>query len=127
MQLDARDADTSVPAILDGEHSVLYREHYDSKTDARSCVLPDQRTRPKAGYLLLQLRQREIAVKHRAGINVVQVVKIISLIQRRMTKPEVIRSANSRPFPAINPISRSRSHSTRSALTGCCQRYSAAG
>ncbi len=35
MQLDARDADTSVPAILDGEHSVLYREHYDSKTDAR--------------------------------------------------------------------------------------------
>ncbi|MCY0536361.1 DUF1480 family protein, partial [Klebsiella pneumoniae] len=25
---------TSVPAILDGEHSVLYREHYDSKTDA---------------------------------------------------------------------------------------------
>ena len=34
MQLDAWDADTSVPAILDGEHSVLYREHYDSKTDA---------------------------------------------------------------------------------------------
>ena len=29
MQLDAWDAD-----ILDGEHSVLYREHYDSKTDA---------------------------------------------------------------------------------------------
>lgn len=34
MQLDAWDADTSVPAILDGEYSVLYREHYDSKTDA---------------------------------------------------------------------------------------------
>ena len=34
MQLDAWDADTSVPAILDGEHSVLYREHYDSQSDA---------------------------------------------------------------------------------------------
>ena len=62
MQLDARDADTSVPAILDGEHSVLYREHYDSKTDAGSCVLPDpKRTRPKAGYLLPKLRQRQKA------------------------------------------------------------------
>ncbi|MDR9892368.1 YebV family protein [Pseudenterobacter timonensis] len=34
MQLDAWDADTSVPAILNGEHSVLYREHYDHQTDA---------------------------------------------------------------------------------------------
>lgn len=52
MQLDARDADTSIPAILDGEHSVLYREHYDRSTDAGSCALPDlKRTRPKAGYL----------------------------------------------------------------------------
>jgi hypothetical protein len=34
MQLDAWDAETSVPAILDGEHSVLYRKHYDSKSDA---------------------------------------------------------------------------------------------
>jgi hypothetical protein len=34
MQLDAWDADTSVPAILDGEHSVLYREHYDQSSDA---------------------------------------------------------------------------------------------
>jgi hypothetical protein len=34
MQLDAWDADTSVPAILDGEHSVLYREHYDQQSDA---------------------------------------------------------------------------------------------
>ena len=34
MQLDAWDADTSIPAILDGEHSVLYREHYDRSTDA---------------------------------------------------------------------------------------------
>ncbi len=41
MQLDARDADTSVPAILNGEHSVLYRKHYDRQSDARSCALPD--------------------------------------------------------------------------------------
>ena len=34
MQLDAWDADTSIPAILDGEQSVLYREHYDQKSDA---------------------------------------------------------------------------------------------
>ena len=34
MQLDAWDADTSIPAILDGEHSVLYREHYDQQSDA---------------------------------------------------------------------------------------------
>jgi len=34
MQLDAWDADTSVPALLDGEHSVLYREHYDQSSDA---------------------------------------------------------------------------------------------
>ncbi len=34
MQLDAWDADTSVPALLDGEHSVLYREHYDHQSDA---------------------------------------------------------------------------------------------
>ncbi len=36
-----RDADTSVPAILNGEHSVLYRKHYDRQSDARSCALPD--------------------------------------------------------------------------------------
>jgi hypothetical protein len=34
VQLDAWDADTSVPALLDGEHSVLYREHYDQGSDA---------------------------------------------------------------------------------------------
>lgn len=34
MQLDAWDADTSVPAILNGEHSVLYRKHYDRQSDA---------------------------------------------------------------------------------------------
>ena len=34
MQLDAWDADTSVPALLNGEHSVLFREHYDRKSDA---------------------------------------------------------------------------------------------
>lgn len=34
MQLDAWDDETSVPAILDGEHSVLYLKHYDQKSDA---------------------------------------------------------------------------------------------
>ena len=34
MQLDAWEADTSVPALLNGEHSVLFREHYDRKSDA---------------------------------------------------------------------------------------------
>ncbi|VEA02441.1 conserved domain protein [Salmonella enterica subsp. salamae] len=34
MQLDAWDAETSVPAILNGEHSVLFRNHYDPKSDA---------------------------------------------------------------------------------------------
>lgn len=52
MQLDARDAETSIPALLNGEHSVLYRTRYDQQSDARLCVLPD----PKepvgmAGYL----------------------------------------------------------------------------
>lgn len=99
MQLDARDADTSVPAILDGEHSVLYREHYDSKTDAGSCVLPDpKRTRPKAGYLLLKLRQRQKAPEYCPRINVVQIVKIVAFVHRRMSKPEVIRAANALPF-----------------------------
>lgn len=35
MQLDAWDAETSIPAILNGEHSVLYREHYDEQSDTR--------------------------------------------------------------------------------------------
>lgn len=34
MQLDAWDDDTSIPAILNGEHSVLYRHSYDSQSDA---------------------------------------------------------------------------------------------
>ena len=33
MQLDAWDADTSIPAILNGEHAVLSRDHYDQKSD----------------------------------------------------------------------------------------------
>ena len=33
MQRDAWDAETSVPAILGGEHSVLGREQYDQKSD----------------------------------------------------------------------------------------------
>lgn len=34
MQLDAWDDETSVPALLNGEHSVLFRKHYDRKSDA---------------------------------------------------------------------------------------------
>ncbi|WP_058912895.1 DUF1480 family protein [Entomohabitans teleogrylli] len=34
MQLDAWDDDTSIPAVLNGEHSVLYRHRYDSQSDA---------------------------------------------------------------------------------------------
>jgi len=34
MQLEAWDADTSIPAVLNGEHSVLYRKHYDNDADA---------------------------------------------------------------------------------------------
>lgn len=34
MQLDAWDDETSIPAVLDGEHSVLYRQRYDQKSDA---------------------------------------------------------------------------------------------
>jgi hypothetical protein len=34
MQLDAWDDETSIPAVLDGEHSVLYRQHYDQQSDA---------------------------------------------------------------------------------------------
>ncbi|MCT4705919.1 YebV family protein [Enterobacteriaceae bacterium H11S18] len=34
MQLDAWDDETSIPAVLDGEHSVLYRQRYDQQSDA---------------------------------------------------------------------------------------------
>ncbi|WP_167519566.1 YebV family protein [Intestinirhabdus alba] len=34
MQLDAWDDETSIPAILNGEHSVLFRQHYDRQSDA---------------------------------------------------------------------------------------------
>ncbi len=34
MQLDAWDDETSIPAVLNGEHSVLYRQHYDRQSDA---------------------------------------------------------------------------------------------
>lgn len=33
MQLDAWDESTSIPAILNGRHSVLYKERYDSQQD----------------------------------------------------------------------------------------------
>lgn len=52
MQLDARDAETSIPALLNGEHSVLYRTRYDQQSDAGLCVLPDQKEPVgMAGYL----------------------------------------------------------------------------
>ena len=44
MQLDAWDADTSVPAILNGEHSVLYRKHH------APCLTP-MNPSPETGYL----------------------------------------------------------------------------
>lgn len=34
MQLDGWDVDTSIPALLDGRHSILYRTHYDNQNDA---------------------------------------------------------------------------------------------
>ncbi|MGG9016240.1 DUF1480 family protein, partial [Escherichia coli] len=34
MQLDAWDAETSTPALLNGEHSVLDRTRYDQQPDA---------------------------------------------------------------------------------------------
>lgn len=34
MQLDGWDIDTSVPAFLNGEQSVLYCKHYDRQSDA---------------------------------------------------------------------------------------------
>lgn len=52
MQLDAWDADTSVPAILDGEHSVLYRKHYDRQSDADHAPrLIQMNPSPETGYL----------------------------------------------------------------------------
>ena len=34
MQLDGWDEQTSIPAILDGQQSVLYKQHYDEVGDA---------------------------------------------------------------------------------------------
>lgn len=34
MQLDAWDDETSIPALLDGKKSVLFRKHYDDSSDA---------------------------------------------------------------------------------------------
>lgn len=34
MQLDGWDAETSILAFLNGEKSVLYRQHYDRQSDA---------------------------------------------------------------------------------------------
>lgn len=35
MQLDAWDAETSIPTLLNGGHSVLYRTRHDQQFDAR--------------------------------------------------------------------------------------------
>ncbi|BDH45469.1 hypothetical protein TUM12370_15130 [Salmonella enterica subsp. enterica serovar Choleraesuis] len=34
MQLDAWDAETSIPALLNGKKSVLFRKHYDKQSHA---------------------------------------------------------------------------------------------
>lgn len=34
MQLDAWDEESSIPALLNGEHSILYRKHYDRSSHA---------------------------------------------------------------------------------------------
>lgn len=34
MQLDGWDEHTSIPAVLDGKQSILYKQHYDRQTDA---------------------------------------------------------------------------------------------
>lgn len=34
MQLDGWDEHTSIPAILNGKQSLLYKQHYDRQTDA---------------------------------------------------------------------------------------------
>ncbi len=55
MQLDARDAETSIPALLNGEHSVLYRTRYDQQSDAldyASCLIQKEPV-GMAGYLSL--------------------------------------------------------------------------
>ncbi len=45
-------AETSIPALLNGEHSVLYRTRTINNLMPGLCVLPDpKRTRRMAGYL----------------------------------------------------------------------------
>ena len=52
MQLDAWDAETSIPALLNGEHSVLYRTRYEQLMPGL-CVLPDpKRTRRHGGLFV---------------------------------------------------------------------------
>ena len=52
MQLDAWDAETSIPALLNGEHSILYRTRYDQQSDA--WIMPDpKRTRRHGGLFVL--------------------------------------------------------------------------
>lgn len=54
MQLDAWDAETSIPALLNGEHSVLYRTRYDQHLMPGLCVLPNpKRTRRHGGLFVL--------------------------------------------------------------------------
>ncbi|STM16145.1 protein [Escherichia coli] len=54
MQLDAWDAETSIPALLNGEHSVLYRTVTINNLMPGLCVLPNpKRTRRHGGLFVL--------------------------------------------------------------------------
>ena len=48
MQLDAWDAETSIPALLNGEHSVLYRTRYDQQSVAWLMRLACSKKNPSA-------------------------------------------------------------------------------
>ena len=53
MQLDAWDAETSIPALLNGEHSVLYVPVTINNLMPGLCVLPDpKRTRRHGGLFV---------------------------------------------------------------------------
>ncbi len=68
MQLDAWDADTSIPALLDGERSVLYRKHYDQPSDAwvMRLVWP-KRNPPIGGLFIWRVAPLCTMRLHRAG------------------------------------------------------------
>ena len=43
---------------------------------------------------LLQLHQRQLAAEYRPGIDVMLIIAVIALLQRRMAEPEMIRPIN---------------------------------